>query len=70
MDKRVSLGAVSGAGAEISAPPGAPAAVSVAADDVQLEGIAVSGGATGIRIREVEGVTVRDVTVGGPTFTA
>lgn len=63
LDKRVSL--VSGAGAEIAASPRAPAAVSVAADDVQLEGLTVSGGDTGIRIREVEGVTVRDVTVRG-----
>lgn len=61
VDKPLELTSVAGASLEVS--EHVEAALSVVADDVRIAGLTIIGGDTGIRVREVEGVSLHRVTV-------
>jgi len=42
--------------------------VTVAADDVRLEGLSIVGGETGVLVREVDGVVLDDITISGASM--
>lgn len=58
---------ISGEGAILSVSPGESVALVISASAVEIEGLAVSGGDTGVYVRETEGIELREMNVAGQT---